>query len=153
MCVHVNTVADVQCLRTDLESPSVDKGASDCAHGQVAQTGSAQFALPSSVITYVQAHACAHVCVCVCLCAQVKERAILKGKWPGRAGPKGKGDEEAEYEQYKEEVRVRDTCTHVPTFLSERACVLWRSSLSQVHALPSGREARHTLLSIYQQHT
>jgi hypothetical protein len=35
---------------------------------------------------------------------KIKERAISKGKWPGRAGPKGAANEEAEFQEYLNDV-------------------------------------------------
>lgn len=35
---------------------------------------------------------------------RIKERAITKGKWPGRAGPKGGKDEDADFKEYVQEV-------------------------------------------------
>lgn len=47
------------------------------------------------------------VCACVQLSrkmGKVKEIAISKGKWPGRAGPKGGEEEEKEFREYQQEV-------------------------------------------------
>lgn len=63
------------------------------------------------------AHVQLFTCLCVygSACAQisrkltkVKERAINKGTWPGKAGPKEDVDT-ADYEEAKREVRARAT--------------------------------------------
>mmetsp|Transcript_5315 Transcript_5315/g.13080 ORF Transcript_5315/g.13080 Transcript_5315/m.13080 type:complete len:285 (-) Transcript_5315:760-1614(-) len=36
---------------------------------------------------------------------RIKDRAIAKGKWPGRAGPRGAAEDEAEFQEYLQEIK------------------------------------------------
>ncbi len=41
---------------------------------------------------------------------RIKERAIVKGKWPGRAGPRDTSVEEQSFKEFKQEVRDVRSC-------------------------------------------